>query len=251
MESLYLANAVASAPAIPQDVEAGHPTDGSSTGGIPATVPGAVWYEAVTQEQVNVIRAGGLTPDRNDNTQMAAAIQAMIDAARAALQSQIDALASSVFVPGSIAFFAVNTAPNGWLVADGSAVSRSTYSDLFSAIGTTYGSGNGSSTFNLPNLIGRFAEGAAAAEVGTAMAAGLPDITGSIWAARTGEGSRPSTVASGAFSEASRWNAAVHHGGEDDWGSEYALDASRSSPVYGRSSTVQPPALKLLPCIHI
>lgn len=249
MESLYLANAVADAPAVPQDVTAGRPTDGSSTGGTPATIPGAVWYDAVTQEQVNVILAGGLTPNRNALNQMALAIQAMIDAAKAELQAQIDDLSGNLFAPGSIAFFAQADAPANWLVADGRAVSRSTYSDLFSAIGTTYGAGNGSSTFNLPNLMGRVAWGASMP--GESIAAGLPNITGSIWAARTGEGSRPSTVASGAFSEASRWNAAVHHGGDDDWGSEYALDASRSSPVYGRSSTVQPPALKLLPCIHI
>ena len=247
MESLYLANAVASAPAIPQDVEAGHPTDGSSTGGIPATVPGAVWYEAVTQEQVNVIRAGGLTPDRNNNQQMALAIQAMIDAARAALQSQIDALASSVFTPGSIAFFAVNSAPSGWLVADGRAVSRSTYSDLFSAIGTTYGSGNGSTTFNLPNLIGRFAEGAESSEVGTAMNAGLPDITGQLSGLESADPGQ--SIATGAFSFSNTTANGAGHRNTDDHIVQFK--ASDSNPIYGSSSTVQPPALKLLPCIHI
>jgi microcystin-dependent protein len=48
-----------------------------------------------------------------------------------------------------------STAPNGWLLCDGSAVSRTTYARLFSAIGTKYGSGNGSTTFNLPNFKGR------------------------------------------------------------------------------------------------
>lgn len=47
------------------------------------------------------------------------------------------------------------TAPNGWLVCDGSAVSRSIYASLFAAIGVNYGSGNGSTTFNLPDLRGR------------------------------------------------------------------------------------------------
>jgi microcystin-dependent protein len=60
---------------------------------------------------------------------------------------------------GSIAFFAMSTAPTGWLVADGSCVSRSTYSGLYSAIGTTYGAGDGSTTFQLPDLRGRFARG--------------------------------------------------------------------------------------------
>ena len=47
------------------------------------------------------------------------------------------------------------TAPSGWLMCDGTAVSRTTYADLFTAIGTAYGVGNGSTTFNLPNLQGR------------------------------------------------------------------------------------------------
>ena len=51
--------------------------------------------------------------------------------------------------------FAAGSAPSGWLICDGSAVSRATYADLFSTIGTTYGAGDGSSTFNLPDFGGR------------------------------------------------------------------------------------------------
>ena len=57
---------------------------------------------------------------------------------------------------GAIMAFAMNSAPSGWLSANGSAVSRTTYATLFTAIGTTYGSGNGSTTFNLPDLSGIF-----------------------------------------------------------------------------------------------
>ena len=56
---------------------------------------------------------------------------------------------------GSISLFAGATAPSGWLICDGSAISRTTYANLFSVIGTTYGVGNGSTTFNIPNLQGR------------------------------------------------------------------------------------------------
>jgi microcystin-dependent protein len=52
------------------------------------------------------------------------------------------------------------TAPSGWLLANGNAISRTTYSSLFSAIGTTYGTGDGSTTFNLPDLRGRLPMGA-------------------------------------------------------------------------------------------
>lgn len=56
---------------------------------------------------------------------------------------------------GSIMQYAGSSAPSGWLLADGSAVSRTTYASLFTAIGTAYGSGDGSTTFNLPNLKGK------------------------------------------------------------------------------------------------
>lgn len=57
---------------------------------------------------------------------------------------------------GSISLYAGATAPAGWLICDGTAVSRTTYNDLFTALGTTYGAGNGTTTFNLPNLANRF-----------------------------------------------------------------------------------------------
>ena len=62
---------------------------------------------------------------------------------------------SSGFVSGMLMPHAGSSAPTGWLLTYGQAVSRSTYADLFSAIGTTYGTGNGSTTFNLPDLRGR------------------------------------------------------------------------------------------------
>lgn len=55
--------------------------------------------------------------------------------------------------------FAGATAPAGWLLCDGSAVSRETYANLFAVIGTAYGAGDGSTTFNLPDLRGRVAAG--------------------------------------------------------------------------------------------
>ena len=60
---------------------------------------------------------------------------------------------------GMIADFAGPNPPSGWLVADGRAVSRTTFSALFAAIGTYWGAGDGSSTFALPNLIGRSSVG--------------------------------------------------------------------------------------------
>lgn len=61
----------------------------------------------------------------------------------------------SIVPPGCVMEYAAANAPSGWLLCDGTAVSRTTYSALFGVIGTTYGVGNGSTTFNLPNLRGR------------------------------------------------------------------------------------------------
>ncbi len=60
---------------------------------------------------------------------------------------------------GAVIYHAANTAPAGFIKANGAAVSRSTYSDLFAAISTTFGVGNGSSTFNVPDLRGEFLRG--------------------------------------------------------------------------------------------
>lgn len=64
-------------------------------------------------------------------------------------------VAADVMPAGTIIPYAGASAPNGWILAYGQAVSRTTYSALFAAIGTTYGVGDGSTTFNLPDLRGR------------------------------------------------------------------------------------------------
>lgn len=61
--------------------------------------------------------------------------------------------------PGAIMGFAQSVPPTGWLKANGAAVSRTTYAALFAAIGTTYGAGDGSTTFNLPDYRGEFMRG--------------------------------------------------------------------------------------------
>jgi len=64
---------------------------------------------------------------------------------------------TGVVIPtGAIIIFPTDNPPTGFLECDGSAISRTTYSNLFSAIGTTYGNGNGSTTFNIPDYRGYF-----------------------------------------------------------------------------------------------
>jgi phage-related tail fiber protein len=71
------------------------------------------------------------------------------------LQSEI----AQVIPPGIVVPYAGTIAPNGWLVCDGSPVSRTTYAALFAAIGTNHGPGDGAATFNLPDYRGRFLRG--------------------------------------------------------------------------------------------
>jgi hypothetical protein len=67
--------------------------------------------------------------------------------------------AQSLVPPGTVIAFAGNTVPTGWRLCDGSALSRSAYATLFAAIGTLHGSGDGTTTFNLPDYRGRFLRG--------------------------------------------------------------------------------------------
>lgn len=77
----------------------------------------------------------------------------------ATLAAALAAIGVQLSPPGQVGAFARSTAPTGWLKANGSAVSRTTYNALFAAIGTTFGAGDGSTTFNLPDLRGEFVRG--------------------------------------------------------------------------------------------
>lgn len=94
-------------------------------------------------------------------------------------------LSPELSAPGSYRWQAASAVPAGWLVPDGSAVSRTVYAALFAAIGTTYGQGDGATTFNLPNVVGRtlFAQDAAGAVLTAAN--GLAGTLGSIGGAAT------------------------------------------------------------------
>lgn len=92
-------------------------------------------------------------------------------AARLAVQVGADGIVLPV---GMMTPFAGSSAPTGWLLCDGSAVSRTTYSALFTAIGTSYGSGDGSTTFNVPDMRGRVPVGAGTGTGGGSSGTGAP-----------------------------------------------------------------------------
>ena len=140
------------------------------------------------------------------------------------------------------AIMAFHDVPAGWLQCNGAAVSRTTYAALFAKIGTKYGSGNGSTTFNLPNLHHKFIEGTTtSSEVGRSVSAGLPNISGRLSAYNC-----DASKFSGPFQYVGR-----EGGVSSAWhDAPYAnFDASRSSSKFGSSSTVQPESIRLIPCI--
>lgn len=168
--------------------------------------------------------------------------------------NQIQSEIKIVLPVGSVIAFAANSNPEGYLICNGAAVSRTIYANLYAKIGDTYGAGDGLTTFNLPNLIDRFIQGASTA--GTTVEAGLPNIigdTGSLnwsdndsnaldydtWLNRSGPYERQLFATNGEHivpiytQEPGLRRVGVN------------FNASRSNPVYGRSDTVQPPALTM------
>ena len=143
---------------------------------------------------------------------------------------------------------AFHTVPEGWLQCNGAAVSRTTYAALFAVVGTKYGSGDGSTTFNLPNLQHKFIEGTnTTSEVGQSVSAGLPNITGKVM---IGGYQLMTSKHTGAFF-GSDYGTADYHGqdGEKNVPTTFSIGASRSSAVYGKSSAVQPASTRMLLCI--
>ncbi|AXO15662.1 phage tail protein [Thalassospira indica] len=108
----------------------------------------------VESEVLNVVLAADIAPDRMDDTQLLQAIETLIAGGGSGGGGVI---AGSEI--GSVLAFAMPTPPNGWLVCDGSAISRTEYADLFATIGTLWGHGDQVSTFNLPDLRGEFVRG--------------------------------------------------------------------------------------------
>ena len=132
----------------------------------------------------------------------------------------------------------VRTANHGsWILCNGQAISRTTYSKLFAIIGTNFGAGDGSTTFNVPDYRGKFLRGLGGNSAGnmqTTQAEGLPNITGSINAMYRNGGP------SGAFYQSG--GGSTRHSGSSHTpeGNYFQFNASRSSGIYGASSHVTP-----------
>lgn len=126
---------------------------------------------------------------------------------------------------GTILAFGGVTAPRGFLICDGSAVSRTTYANLFAVIGTRYGAGNGSTTFNVPKLNdGSFVRGVSTSAVGTKYNASLPPLTAGSAGAHT--------HTRGTMNIIGDFNANVNDG--EHWSGAFY---NKNVPVYGADGT--------------
>ncbi|MCK9128688.1 tail fiber protein [Haemophilus influenzae] len=158
---------------------------------------------------------------------------------------------------GEVAFFARTTPPSGWLKANGAAVSRTTYAALFAAIGTTFGAGDGSSTFNLPDLRGEFVRGLddgrnvdGGRRLGTNQGDAIRNITGAF---DTSKGSWAQQFVdfaetSGAFDLIKgnkQWTGDPNNGG-NNLPTGFKFDASRVVPTANEN---RPRNIALLACI--
>lgn len=126
-----------------------------------------------------------------------------------------------------------NTLPANCIWLEGQAVSRSTYSALYAIYGTSYGAGDGSTTFNLPNFQNRTIWGGASAGY---LDAGLPEIYGKV-------GVTKNVSNSGAFYTSGTSGDNPDSGGEAD--PTLYFSANRYNSIYGNSATVQPPSIKV------
>ena len=158
---------------------------------------------------------------------------------------------------GEVAFFACSTPPSGWLKANGAAVSRTTYAALFAAIGTTFGAGDGRTTFNLPDLRGEFLrcldDGRnidRGRRLGSAQGDAIRNITGKLDGSAMGSGNQVlegKMIASGAIGttyQQRQWS-----GDQGGWGEQsvsFDFDASRVVPT---ASENRPRNVALLACI--
>ena len=146
--------------------------------------------------------------------------------------------ATSPSVPaGTLLPFAGTAVPDGYLLCNGAEVSRTDYANLFAAIGTKWGEGDGSTTFTLPNFNDRFIEGTTDTEkVGQYLEAGAPNIRGALNQNYVGDGND-------CIVQIGNTGGVVHYAAN---GFRFELNASVASSVYSKSSTIQPNSAQTL-----
>lgn len=205
--------------------------------------------------------AGAVNPTTDDGTYWGTPSMPTMpagDDSQAVATTGFVGAAINIAIPVGTVLWSANPAvPSGYLPCNGAAVAKSDYPALFAAIGNTFLPEDvpaSPTTFNLPNLLGKVPWGSSS-QVGTEMKAGLPNIIGGAAVPDSNGINQWNTIGSrwGAI-DAELRNVSIYFttsGGNNQYTvAGFNIDASRSSSIYGQSSTVQPPALCLLPCIR-
>ena len=180
---------------------------------------------------------------------------------------QLNSIVTVGVVPtGSVFYFAGSSVPDGYLLCDGRAVSRSTYATLYTRIGTTYGSGDGTTTFNLPNLKDRYIKGkgdsTSVGATGNAAVGGhthyYQGTTGGVNANKTGGFNITRAGASDAYGlvKTASHGYGYGEGSNDDYGSgtismniEHGHGYSGTTANNAEGVVNEPANIVLLPCI--
>lgn len=287
MDRVYLSGALQTKPDVSALTSKGYPTDGNPGTGVAPTVPGAAWAYMLMEELLAVIEAAGITPEKTSLDQLKKAIPIMVPKlmANQALAGEklkngtvsIDALKNSVFatldnakngtprlivtsdvllsfvqflIPAGVTcFYAGKSVPDGWLACNGAVYPRSKYPRLFAAIGTTYGAGDGSTTFAIPKAHHQVLEATSTiSEVGQVMEAGLPDISGQFVT-----GGYASDRGTGAFDLVSADSIGVAGDQHGTFKSRkvHSFSASRSNSLCGKADTIRMASLRVLAIIKV
>lgn len=147
---------------------------------------------------------------------------------------------TSYSVPiGTIISYASTTLPVGFLLCDGSEISKTDYADLYAVVGNKFGTATDTTKFKLPDLRDKFIQGANG-NLGASKDAGLPNITGTFY-----HDTNAKAGLSGVFTYESTGRQNLANDAPTNSGL-ITFDASKSNAIYGNSDTVQPPAV----CLH-
>ena len=230
------------------DANTHNPNSGNNTG--KWAIHAGKGLKASTTQAGSTQLSSATNSNRDDIAATPKAVKAAYDKAEEAARFAVPS--------GAVMYFAGQTAPAGWLKANGAAVSRTAYAALFAAIGTTYGAGDGSTTFNLPDLRGEFMRGwddgrgiDHGRAFGSAQGDAIRNISGSIsTGSNSGHQLFDQATATGALAISQKhwktWTTDTRDGGNNP--SAFDFDASRVVPV---ASENRPRNIALLACIKI
>ena len=223
----WTANAIQTVPNLSDLVSSGYPTNGDPSKGIAPTLPGAAWFHWVSQTLGCAIQGNGLTIDQTKTDQLLSAMKN---------------LGKAIVPIGTVVFYLGTTIPDGYLLCNGASLSRTEYPELFAVLGTKCGSVD-SAHFTLPDTHHRFLEGTTTlSEVGSYIAAGLPNIRGN-WTYVNAYNIE--ATASGAASFANMQANLISATAEGTSPSGLVVTASEANAIYSDSiDTVQPKTLR-------